>query len=123
MILGSGSAGITSETAGDQLGLAVRIRCCVTCGHMCCTTGTAKHMGEIDVSTCVHAANADLYRIPDVFSALWGKGRGILLMHLSLSYLLCGTKACSAETSRIPLSFPDLVYLIDFHPAGHLYNT
>lgn len=67
VILGSGSEGIASETEGDQRSLDQML--CNPRTHMCCSTGTAKHMGENDVSTCVHASYADTYWVPDVSSA------------------------------------------------------
>ena len=82
--------------------------------------------GRNDVSTCVHASYADAFRVPDVFLCTLGKGQSILLMHLSVSTSYVEQRPAPLRSPASPsplLSSPDLVYLIDFYPAGHLYNT
>lgn len=92
---------------------------------MCCTTGTSKHMGE-SMCLCVHASYADACWIPDVFSAPQGQVRGILLIHPSVSTSYVQQRPGPPRPTASPsplLPSPDLIYLIDFHPAGHLYNN
>lgn len=45
-------------------------------------------------------------------------------MHLSVSTAYVEQRPLLWDLPHLPLLFsPDLVYLIDFYPAGHLYNT
>lgn len=83
VILGSGSEGIASETEGDQLSLDQML--CNLRTRMCCTAGTAKHMGGM---MCLHVFMHHMQTRTGYlmcFLHLGGKARGILLMHLSVS--------------------------------------
>lgn len=117
---------IWRQRLGDA-GRSTEISCYVTRGHTCCTTGIIKLVGQ---SLCrdvlIHQMSAHTFRVYLMcFPALWTKARGISLMHLcaSTSYVEQRPTPQRPPASPSPLSSPDLVYLIDFHPAGHLYNT
>lgn len=66
-------------------------------------------------SWCVYCVSFHLRQRP----------RGIWLMHLraSTSYVEQRPAPQRPPASPCPLSSPDLVYLIDFRPVGHLYNA
>lgn len=84
VILGSGSEGITSDTAGDQL--AGRIRRCVTSKRTCVAPQARPNIWE--KMMCLHVFMQQTQTCTGYLMCflLFGeKGRGILLMYLSVS--------------------------------------
>lgn len=94
--------------------------------HMWCTTGIGKLQGE-KMCLLVHPSYEDRH-LPDtwcVFCTL-GIGQWYFVdpsLCIQYSVFLCSTKPVSLETAPNFISYPDPVYLIDFYPDGHLYNT
>lgn len=90
---------------------------------MCCTTGTANHMGEM---MCLHVfMQTHTLGTWRVFHTL-GKGRRHSVdasLSVPTFYVEQRPAPLGPPASPSPLLSPDLVYLIDFYPVGHLSNT
>ena len=91
---------------------------------MCCTAGTAKHMGEL---MCLHVFMHHTQTRTGYlmcFSAPWGKARAFCWCTSLYPPPMWNKGLLLWDLPHLPrFSSPDLVYLIDFYRAGHLYNT